>query len=105
MFGPRITIMGDHCTNVLGAYMCGVKEKLPESSRDVVVEDDGWIGAGAIFLKGVTIGRDPVVGAGSVATRSIRSYSIAVGNGGQVKWCRLTPEQIEMQESLLGRAE
>ena len=47
---------------------------------DIVVEDDVWIGTGAIVLSGVTIGRGAVVGAGAVVTRSIPYGAIVVGN-------------------------
>ena len=44
------------------------------------MEDDVWIGTGAIVLSGVTIGRGAVVGAGAVVTRSIPYGAIVVGN-------------------------
>ena len=46
----------------------------------VKIEDGVWIGGGAIILPGVTIGRNSVIGAGSVVTRSIPANSLAVGN-------------------------
>ena len=49
-------------------------------ARPVKIEDGVWIGGGAILLPGVTIGRNSVIGAGSVVTRSIPPYCIAVGN-------------------------
>ncbi len=45
----------------------------------IVVEDDCWIGSGAIVLDGVTVGRGSVVGAGSVVTRDLPPFSIAAG--------------------------
>ena len=39
-----------------------------------------WIGAGVIILPGVTIGNNVVIGAGSVVTKNIPAYSLAVGN-------------------------
>lgn len=42
--------------------------------------DGAWIGGGSILLPGVTIGEGSVVGAGSVVTRSIPPYCVAVGN-------------------------
>jgi len=49
------------------------------SSKGVVIEDNIWIGSKATILDGVTIGRGAVIGAGAVVTRSVPSYSIAVG--------------------------
>lgn len=46
---------------------------------DINIEDDVWIGAGAIILTGVSIGKGSVIGAGSVVTKNIPPYSIAAG--------------------------
>lgn len=46
----------------------------------VVVEDDVWIGYGAIILSGVTIGEGAIVAAGSVVTKDVVAYSIVGGN-------------------------
>lgn len=43
-----------------------------------------WIGAHVTILKGVTIGEDTVIGAGSVVTRSLPARVIAVGNPARV---------------------
>lgn len=42
--------------------------------------DGAWIGGGSIVLLGVTIGKNSVIGAGSVVTRSIPDNCVAVGN-------------------------
>ncbi len=49
-------------------------------SAPIVIENDAWIGAQCIILKGVTIGARTVIGAGSVVTHSIPADCIAVGN-------------------------
>lgn len=46
----------------------------------VKIEDNVWIGGGVIILPGVTIGKNSVIGAGSIVTRSIPAHSVAVGN-------------------------
>ncbi len=46
----------------------------------ITIEDDAWIGANCIILKGVTIGARTVIGAGSVVTKSIPPDCIAAGN-------------------------
>jgi acetyltransferase-like isoleucine patch superfamily enzyme len=49
------------------------------SKGGIVIADDVWLGAGVIVLDGVRIGLGTVVGAGSVVTRSLPEYSVAVG--------------------------
>jgi galactoside O-acetyltransferase len=46
---------------------------------DIVIEDDCWIGANAVILGGVHIGRGAIIGAGAVVTKDIPSMAIAVG--------------------------
>ena len=46
----------------------------------VKIEDNVWIGGGVIILPGVTIGKNSVIGAGSVVTKSIPENCVAVGN-------------------------
>ncbi|GAB1266010.1 hypothetical protein NBRC116492_28200 [Aurantivibrio infirmus] len=48
-------------------------------SENVVIESGAWLGANVTVLPGVTIGRNSVIGAGSVVTNSIPDYSVAVG--------------------------
>ena len=45
----------------------------------IKIEDDVWLGVGAIVLDGVTIGKGSVIGAGAVVTRDVPPYSVAVG--------------------------
>lgn len=49
-------------------------------SLPVTIEDNVWIGGGVIILPGVTIGKNSVIGAGSVVNKSIPPNSLAVGN-------------------------
>lgn len=49
------------------------------TSKSVVIEDGCWIGARAIILPGKTIGEGAVVGAGSVATKDVKSGDVVVG--------------------------
>ncbi len=46
----------------------------------IVIEDNVFIGMNCLILKGVTIGENSVIGAGSVVSRSIPPHSIAAGN-------------------------
>lgn len=54
------------------------------NAAPIIIEDDVFIGARAIVLKGVTIGRGSVIGAGSIVTKDIPPFSIAAGNPARV---------------------
>lgn len=49
-------------------------------SAPIIIEDDVWVGAHSIILKGVTIGARSIIGAGSVVTKSIPADCVAAGN-------------------------
>lgn len=49
------------------------------STRPVVIGDDVWIGANAVILPGVTIGRHVVVAAGAVVTKDVPENTIVAG--------------------------
>lgn len=54
------------------------------NTAPIVVEDDAWIGMNAIILKGVTVGRASIVGAGSVVTKDVPPFCIVAGNPAKV---------------------
>ena len=61
-------------------YMARRSSNEGTKSAPVVIEDDVWVGAHCIILKGVTIGARSVIGAGSVVTKSIPADCVAAGN-------------------------
>lgn len=50
------------------------------TAQGITIEDDVWIGSGAIVTDGVTIGKGSVVAAGSIVTRSVDPHSLVAGN-------------------------
>ena len=54
----------------------------------VVIGNDVWIGAGAIVLDGVQIGRGCIVGAGAVVTKNLPDYAVAAGVPAAIKQIR-----------------
>lgn len=50
-----------------------------EIEKEIVIENDVWIGYGAIILPGVNIGQGSVIAAGSVVTKDVPSYSVVAG--------------------------
>lgn len=49
-------------------------------NKEVIIADNVWLGEGVKVLKGVTIGENSVIGAGSVVVKSIPANVIAAGN-------------------------
>jgi acetyltransferase-like isoleucine patch superfamily enzyme len=70
-------------------------------SEPVIIRRGAWIGANAVLLPGVEIGRNAVVGAGAVVTCSVPAHSVAVGVPARVKRtigheCRNEPKLEEV---------
>ena len=71
--GTRII---DHDHNIEGRYKLLNKDGKQSS---ICIEENSWIGANVIILKGVSIGAGAVIGAGSVVTKSVPSSEIWAG--------------------------
>lgn len=56
----------------------------PCNTREIVVEDDSWIGANAVITAGVRIGKHAIVAAGSVVTKDVPPYTIVGGNPAKI---------------------
>jgi acetyltransferase-like isoleucine patch superfamily enzyme len=50
------------------------------AGSDITIENDCWVGANAVVLKGVHLGAHSIVGAGAIVTKSFPPYSVIVGN-------------------------
>ena len=55
-----------------------------EVAKPIVIEDNAWLGGGAILLPGVRVGRNAVVGAGAVVTRDVPADTVVAGNPARV---------------------
>ncbi|HHB79007.1 MAG TPA: acyltransferase [Saprospiraceae bacterium] len=61
---------------------CGdrlMQKYYPRQVKGIVIGEGTWIGANALILSGVRLGRCCVVGAGAVVTQSFPDYSVVVG--------------------------
>ncbi|KAJ5495514.1 acetyltransferase [Penicillium diatomitis] len=68
-----------HDTSILS------RRKFVEFGHPIFIEDDCWIGANVVVLPGVRIGQGSTIGAGSVVTKDIPPFSVAVGTPCRVK--------------------
>lgn len=98
-----LIIIGNHCGfsgTVVGAFSsikignnvrCGANTLITDSDwhnddpragkpAPVIIEENVWLGEGVKVLKGVTIGKNSVIGAGSIVVKSIPENVVAAGN-------------------------
>lgn len=90
--GDRVMIASHTAiTSVTHDYTADSMRFSTPVGRPVVIHDDVWIGAHAVVLPGVTIGRGAVVGAGAVVTNDVPAYAIVMGMPARVVRYRPQP--------------
>jgi maltose O-acetyltransferase len=75
MIGPNVQIYT--AAHVLQAE---ARNQGWEVAKPIVIEDNAWLGGGAILLPRVRIGRNAVVGAGAVVSRSVPANTVVAGS-------------------------
>ncbi len=75
MFGPNVTIATANHPIAPELRARGL-----QYNRDVHIGNDVWIGANVVIVPGVSVGKNSVIGAGSVVTKDIPENVVAVGN-------------------------
>ncbi|MBP5653901.1 MAG: sugar O-acetyltransferase [Clostridiales bacterium] len=75
MFGPNVTVAT--ANHPIDAEL---RDKGYQYNKDVHIGDNTWICAGVIIVPGVTIGKNVVIGAGSIVTKDIPDNVVAAGN-------------------------
>lgn len=63
--------------------------------KDIVIGSDVWVGAHVVVVGGVDIGHGAVIGAGSIVTKDIPPYAIAVGNPAAIVRYRFSEPTIQ----------
>lgn len=102
----KFILGGNHQINSFTTYP--LKSIFIESSPEldamtkgkIIVEDEVWIGYGAIILSGVTIGKGAIIAAGSVVVKNIEPYSIVGGNPAEFIKYRFSKEEIAERERI-----
>ena len=80
VFGEDVQLLTGKHLSIQEAEAAGLTlHHVPESGRDIIVEDGAYIGTLAIIIGPVTIGEHAVVGAGSVVTRDVPPRSFVAG--------------------------
>lgn len=110
LIANRVALVGrrDHDFRALGVpvrfghWVGSTKTPSPFRGDAVRIDDDVWIGYGAVVLSGVHIGRGAIVAAGSVVKSDVPAYAIVGGNPAVTIGARFVSlEDIERHEAMV----
>lgn len=95
-------ITGNHARIIGTPYRCISESMKPKGlDKDIIVEEDVWIGMNVTLLSGITIGRGSTVASGAVVSRSMPPYCICGGVPAKFIKFYWTIDQIMDHESKL----
>lgn len=107
--GVTIYLGGNHRIDWISCYPFNIIQHFPEDSNilghpatkgSVIIGNDVWLGRNSTIMSGVNIGNGAVIGAHSVATRSIDPYEIWAGNPAKLIRKRFDAETISTLEEI-----
>ena len=100
--GNLTVVTGNHA-RIIGRFLLSIKEhEKPEGlDKDVIVNEDVWMGMNVTILSGVEIGRGCTIAAGAVVTKSLPPYCIAGGVPAKILKFYWTIDQIIVHEKVL----
>lgn len=99
--GERVQIQGRGGVEIGNRCMIGANTFISSSNHDIhdpladnylrkeipaqtIIDDFVWIGANSVIVAGITIGHHSIIGAGTIVTKDVETYSMIVGNPGKI---------------------
>ena len=98
--GNHLPVVGMWKHNVTDA-MKDILDREHKFDRDIIVEEDVWLGINVTLLSGAHIGRGSIVGAGCVVSGEWPPYAVIVGNPARIKRAVFSIEEILAHEEKL----
>ncbi|WP_370795046.1 acyltransferase [Bacteroides stercorirosoris] len=96
-----LVVTGNHKPTVgIPLYLLALSH-INDSEKDVIVEEDVWIGARVTLLAGAHIGRGAVIGANTLVNKEIPPYAVVVGSPAKIIAAKFTINQIMEHERIL----
>ena len=75
LFGPNVTLAtANH------PFDKEQRRKALQYNKDIIIEENVWLGANVVVVPGVRIGKNSVIGAGSIVTKDVPEGVLAFGN-------------------------
>lgn len=96
VLGGRATV-GNNCHIGAGTVLAGVVE--PASATPVVIEDDVVIGANAVVIEGIRVGKGAVVAAGAVVIDDVPAGAVVAGSPARI--VKMKDEKTEGKTALV----
>lgn len=102
VLAPGCTIISNSHISTVGIpqFLLGASH-INDKSKDVVIEEDVWIGGNVTILPGVKIGRGAIIGACSLVTKDIPPYALAVGSPARIVQKIFEIKDVLRHETLL----
>lgn len=96
-----LVVTGNHKPTVgIPQYLLGPSH-INDIEKDVIVEEDVWIGARVTLLAGAHIGRGVVIGANTLVNKEVPPYAVVVGSPAKIIAAKFTIDQIMEHERIL----
>lgn len=83
------------CQGIISEFKDNPPPKKIKRKGQIIIENDAWIGHGAMIMNGVTIHNGAVVAANSVVTKDVPPYAVIGGNPAKVIKYRFPQDTIE----------
>lgn len=97
-----VTIVTNNHRSTVGIPQCLLgASHINDTSRDLTIGEDVWVGTNATILSGGDLGRGCIVGACSVVTRPVPPYALVVGSPAKIVGVKFTIDQIMEHEKAL----
>jgi acetyltransferase-like isoleucine patch superfamily enzyme len=62
----------------------GLQKNIDLGEKEIIIEDDVWIGFNSTIMKGVKIGKGAIIGANTIITKDVPDFAVCVGNPMQI---------------------
>ena len=98
---PKGIIIKERAKVASGTILLSHEDVLVNKDSTIVIDEGAYVGVGCIILPGAVVGRESIIGSGSVVRNIIPPYSIVIGNPAKIVGFRFNPEEIIEHEKNL----
>ncbi len=102
----NVTIVTNNHRSTVGIPQCLLgASHINDTSYDITIEEDVWVGTNATILAGGSLGRGCIVGACSTVTKPVPPYALVVGTPAKIVGVKFSIDDILEHERILYKEE